>query len=317
VNATLAPPPATLDDFVLPFEAAQARDGDADLARFLPPPDHPLYLRVLGELVRIDLEYGWTRYRPRRLDDYLARFPLLSADAATLAEVAFEEYRLRLQAGEAATPEEYGRAFGVPTDTWPRPPVPSRRPAELPAARLSLADAPASQRAHPGPSRSAGGTAPLVGFPEVGSVVLGFRLVAELGRGGFGRVYLAEQPALADRLVALKVTPDPSGEPQRLARLQHTHIVPVYSVHRAGPWQAVCMPYLGPTTLAHVLRALQAQQGLPASGKGLVSTLRSRDRAATEGGAQPAADPNRTPSTGPDLGRRRRARRPRWRCSRG
>src|SRR5688572_31396430 len=58
------------------------------------------------------------------------------------------------------------------------------------------------------------------------------------------------------RSVVLKVAGDVHGETQRLAQLQHTHIVPVYSLHRSGPFQAVCMPYFGSTTLADLLHDL-------------------------------------------------------------
>src|SRR5262249_21927909 len=70
-------------------------------------------------------------------------------------------------------------------------------------------------------------------FPEVGGEFLGFRIERELGRGAFGRVYLARQGDLAGRPVALKVAADFTGEPQTLAQLQHTNIVPIYSFHRA------------------------------------------------------------------------------------
>ena len=109
----------------------------------------------------------------------------------------------------------------------------------------------------------------------MGDAFAGFQLIGELGRGAFGRVYLARQGDLADRPVALKVSTGCFAESQKLARLQHTHIVPVYSFHRAGSLQAVCMPYLGSTTLADVLDDLGQRQTLPASGKGLVSTLNS------------------------------------------
>jgi serine/threonine protein kinase/tetratricopeptide (TPR) repeat protein len=92
-------------------------------------------------------------------------------------------------------------------------------------------------------------------MPDVGDEFQGFRLVEELGRGTFGRVFLAHQAALAGRPVALKVTLRPSREPERLARLQHTNVVPVYSVHAAGPIQLICMPFLGRRTLADVLRS--------------------------------------------------------------
>ena len=46
----------------------------------------------------------------------------------------------------------------------------------------------------------------MTGFPEVGTSFLGFRLESELGRGAFGRVYLARQGDFANRLVALKIS---------------------------------------------------------------------------------------------------------------
>jgi serine/threonine protein kinase/tetratricopeptide (TPR) repeat protein len=113
-------------------------------------------------------------------------------------------------------------------------------------------------------------------LPEVGTELLGFRLLAELGQGAFGRVYLAQQGDLANRHVVLKVCPNVDEESQTLAQLQHTNIVPVYSVHRAGPLQAVCMPFFGATTFAQVLKELAGRDVLPQSGKDLVSTIVGR-----------------------------------------
>jgi serine/threonine protein kinase/Flp pilus assembly protein TadD len=97
-----------------------------------------------------------------------------------------------------------------------------------------------------------------------------------LGRGAFGRVFLARQNDLANRLVALKVSADMFGESQTLAQLQHTNIAPVYSVHQAGRFQALCMPYFGATTLADLLQNLESSASLPASGKALIGTLHNR-----------------------------------------
>src|SRR5207248_4888282 len=63
-------------------------------------------------------------------------------------------------------------------------------------------------------------------LPEVGTELLGFRLLAELGQGAFGRVYLAQQGDLANRAVVLKVSPNIDDETRTLAQLQHTNIVP-------------------------------------------------------------------------------------------
>jgi serine/threonine protein kinase/Flp pilus assembly protein TadD len=118
----------------------------------------------------------------------------------------------------------------------------------------------------------------LTSIPEVGSDFLGFHLTVELGRGTFGRVYLARQNDLAQRFVALKVSTEVEAESQTLAQLQHTNIMPIYSLHRVGPLQAVCMPYFGSTTLADILRDLHEHVSLPQSGKGLVSTLYDRQK---------------------------------------
>jgi serine/threonine protein kinase/Tfp pilus assembly protein PilF len=119
--------------------------------------------------------------------------------------------------------------------------------------------------------------APLA-FPSLGSTFLGFHLRAILGRGAFGQVYLAEQSDLANRFVALKVAGHIFGESQTLAQLQHTNIVPIYSLHRVGLLQAVCMPYFGATTLADVIEQIRVQETCPASGKTLVDSVSSRKR---------------------------------------
>lgn len=112
-------------------------------------------------------------------------------------------------------------------------------------------------------------------FPGPGEMVGGFRLVSELGRGAFARVFLAEQPDLADRPVALKVSQPLGGEPQALARLQHTHIVPIYSVHddpQTG-LRLLCMPYLGGANLAQVLETADTRLPTQATGRSLVEAL--------------------------------------------
>jgi serine/threonine protein kinase len=124
------------------------------------------------------------------------------------------------------------------------------------------------------PVRSLPGTADQLPPLSAGSEIAGFRLVRELGRGTFGRVFLAEQPGLAGRLVVLKVGQRLFDESQRLAQLQHTNIVPIYSAHRVGPWQVLCMPYLGSTTLADVIARLpRDESGRPS--KALWSTIRN------------------------------------------
>src|SRR5207302_1049328 len=96
----------------------------------------------------------------------------------------------------------------------------------------------------------------VMAMPESGSEFLGFFLVTELGRGAFGRVFLARQENLASRYVVVKIAADVRGEAQTLAQLQHPNIVPIYSAHRSDPFQVVCMPFHGATTLQNVLNVL-------------------------------------------------------------
>jgi len=112
-------------------------------------------------------------------------------------------------------------------------------------------------------------------FPEPGDEIAGFRLLSDLGRGAFARVYLAEQAALANRPVALKVSRAFGDEYRALARLQHTHIVPIHSVHDdpATGLRLLCMPYLGGANLAQVLEAAGVQLPAQATGGSLVEAL--------------------------------------------
>ncbi len=112
-------------------------------------------------------------------------------------------------------------------------------------------------------------------FPDAGTTFLGFDLVKQIGQGAFARVFLARQQELGNRSVALKLTTESSGESHVLAQLLHTNIVPIYSVHKDGPFHAVCMPFLGTTTLADVVRNLRSR-ALPDSGRYLVQTLQEQ-----------------------------------------
>ncbi|HZW29795.1 MAG TPA: tetratricopeptide repeat protein [Isosphaeraceae bacterium] len=124
----------------------------------------------------------------------------------------------------------------------------------------------------------------MMGRLEVGEEFLGFRLIDELGRGAFSKVFLARQENLADRPVVLKVSQRPDDEPKVLAQLQHTNIVPVYSIHQLGGLRAVCMPYFGSTTLNDVYEDLTSRASLAGSGLELIGTVSRRRAARTSQG---------------------------------
>ena len=72
-------------------------------------------------------------------------------------------------------------------------------------------------------------------------------LAPELGRGGFARVFLAEQTNLENRLVVLKVSTRMTREPWLLARVRHPHIVEIVSHATVddGAFHLICMPFWG------------------------------------------------------------------------
>jgi serine/threonine protein kinase/tetratricopeptide (TPR) repeat protein len=115
----------------------------------------------------------------------------------------------------------------------------------------------------------------MTSMPVPGMEFLGFRLLAELGRGAFARVFLAEQEDLARRHVVLKLAADIWGEAQTLAQLHHPNIVPVYSVHHREPFHAVCMPFQGTITLQDLLKDVQQRDTLPTTGKYVIQAFKS------------------------------------------
>jgi eukaryotic-like serine/threonine-protein kinase len=140
----------------------------------------------------------------------------------------------------------------------------------------------------------------LTPFPRCGEGIGGFRLVAELGRGAFGQVYLAEEAGLGNRAVALKVSRPEGDEPRLLARLQHTHIVPIHSVNDDPETglRLMCMPYFGGANLAQVLEAAGADLPPEATGRSLLEALDIVGKPAVSDSDRPIS-PRSRPEAGP------------------
>jgi serine/threonine protein kinase len=122
-----------------------------------------------------------------------------------------------------------------------------------------------------------------------------YRMLREVGRGGMGVVYEAEQISLGRR-VALKVLPFAAvldqrqlarfkNEAQAAAQLHHPNIVPVFSVGCERGVHFYAMQYIEGQSLEQMVRELRQRQRFGQSlrlGTDLPSTL---------AGAMPAADP--------------------------
>ncbi len=222
-----------------------------ELANFLPPINHCEYRDTLVELVRVDLEYGWSRGTPKLLDEYFHHFPDLKKQSQMLNAVCFEEHRQKILAGRQSDARSYESLYGVSVDDW-------RLSRSVPTSSHRLMDDAQDK---------------MDGLPSVGDSFLGFELIAELGRGSFARVFLARQLSLSNRMVALKVTKNRYSDSKTLARLQHTNIIPVYSVQQHRDWEAICMPYFGALTVNHLLGKIRRQPSLPPSGKFIHDTV--------------------------------------------
>ncbi len=184
-----------------------------------------------------------------------AVLPPSEARAADLAELV-EQINARLQAGEPMDLNGFLRAH---------PEHAEELKGLLPAIAL-LADLSRSN------SRlTALGGGGLLG--ELGD----FRLLREVGRGGMGVVYEAEQISLR-RHVALKVLPFAAAldgrqlqrfqtEAQAAAGLHHTHIVPVHYVGCERGVHYYAMQFVDGQTLAALIAGLRRQAGRRTAGE--------------------------------------------------
>lgn len=111
-------------------------------------------------------------------------------------------------------------------------------------------------------------------WPQPGEAFLGYVLVRQLGRGAFARVFLATEPALGGRQVALKISQFGSDEALTLGKLSHPNIVAVHSTQTDAVtgFTAICMPYLGRATLCDVLDQVSSDS-LPESTRILDTVL--------------------------------------------
>lgn len=206
------------------------------------------------------LAAAWQRGEPITAAELIEQNPDLDAEAAI--RLIYEEACLRREAGEDVDTAEFVQQYPQWRDELN---------ALFDCDRLL---------------RPSGG---FVSYPEVGETLGPFLLLAELGRGASGRTFVATDPTLADRPVVIKVIPDDQDEHLALARLRHTHIVPLFSEH-AFPeprLRGLCMPYLGGASLAQMLKDLAEVPLSARSGRLLVEVI---DRNTRLTPAPPPAD---------------------------
>jgi serine/threonine-protein kinase len=123
-------------------------------------------------------------------------------------------------------------------------------------------------------------TTPTAGFQSLAAALTGqYQLQREVGRGGMGIVYVANDPRL-DRLVAIKTLPPHLAndavvrdrflrEARTAAALSHPNIVPVYRADEIAGEVFFVMGYVDGESLAH-----RIQHGGPISARELLPILR-------------------------------------------
>ena len=200
-----------------------------------------------------EVSTAWSSDRPSRPDFALADWPRESDGDENVASVLFQAHKQRRQESDEESLADGKPRLGGSTDSL----------ASLLRGNVL--------RSGTGSAKST----PRLALPSVGDELFGFRMRDELGRGAFACVFLAEQAHLASRPVVLKISALEGNEPQTLAQLQHTNIVPIYSVHEDAParLRAVCMPYFGGASLSAVLRAVWDESPQPTRGAAPAAAL--------------------------------------------
>ena len=179
------------------------------------------------------LKERWRKGEIPDLTAALAGHPELRRHRTIVLDLAYQEYSHRLQSGEDIDAERFAKRF----------------PSFQRSLHLFIAVHGLLSCDPEGPLRE-----DAIDWPEPGGPFLQFELIAEIGRGSFGRVFLATEPALGDRPVVVKVAPHGGEEADILGRLRHSNIVPIHSLqHDETGLTAFCMPYLGRATLCDVV----------------------------------------------------------------
>jgi serine/threonine protein kinase len=263
-----------VDRVVRSFEAAW-RGGEPDLDQIWQANRAGDSMAVLAALVKVDLRCRFAEGQRPTANDYIERYPELRAQGERVLSLVYEEYCLREEQGERPDTHEFCERYAPWKDSL--------------ASQL---------RYHHVISRVVGKAPALPPFPAPGEQFEQFHILAELGRGGAARVYLARDGSLGDREVALKVSANCGSEPSLLGRLQHPNIVPVLSVasQAATGLRGLCMPYRPGLPLDQLIRRVRPGSQ-PASAMALWEALvappppPSAGMAAADAPATPAAAP--------------------------
>jgi predicted Ser/Thr protein kinase len=144
---------------------------------------------VLAELAQVELEWRFKAGDQVRVEEYLRRYPDLARDDARVVEFICSEYALRRREPGLNIAEYFQRFPQYETELAQRL-AKSEPEAHLPQPASSVLDGTIAR-----PQLSEG----------PGTVIGRYKLLQEIGEGGMGVVYMAEQREPVARKVALKI----------------------------------------------------------------------------------------------------------------
>ncbi|MFC1758438.1 serine/threonine-protein kinase [Planctomycetota bacterium] len=219
------------------WELHSVGDGPPSIQNLLTDVDVAHQSFVACELIKIDLEYRWSKDHDcaQSLADYVRQLPVLKGVSSLPADLIYEDVQIRLQAGDQVDINKLVELFPKQADDLRRLVGSS---VALGAPSQLLNESFRNQQTLDRGSSFEAETS-LVGDNSLksascealceGDSIDDFDLLLLLGSGSFARVFLARQRSL-ERLVALKISKDVGSEPRTLAQLDHPNIVRVFDV---------------------------------------------------------------------------------------
>jgi serine/threonine protein kinase len=212
------------------------------------PPGSSWRLSALAEMVKIDLNQRWRHGDQISLEKYCKEFPELGSPANVPADLIQAEYEVRRQCGAPVALEDYLRRFPHQAAELGRVLDEKRTLISGPVPEPETPDA-TSPASHPRENR-----------PNLPERFGRYRIIARLGQGGMGTVFLAEDIQLRRR-VALKI---PELGPERgpearerfyreariAATLDYRNLCPVYDAGEIDGHLYLTMAYVEGESLA-------------------------------------------------------------------
>jgi serine/threonine protein kinase len=280
-----APPDGEIDrvdQAVRLYEELCQRRGEIDLERYWADRtwreslDDEQELGCLSGLIKADLRFRFDRGESPTVAGYLDAFPKLHEADSRVVSLIYEEYCLREERGDDFSAESFCNRY--------------------PAWKDSIAS---QIKYHHLLSQAAGLGAPKVRYPKVGEHFEEFDLRAMIGRGGWSRVFVANDRSLGGKRVVLKISVDRGQEAETQGSLDHPHIVPVNAVvfQPDEGLRGLSMPFRLGSPLDDVIRRIRQSEPQPRSARAFWDALvQGIDRSLFDG---PDADFDAIVAVGP------------------